>query len=119
MRALRVVPEEAQRGWVDGLRGRHPHRGRVLRLEANKRGAHYERRGGERMSGMRKTAAQARAYASRLESLTGVPRLVCVVPPWGEAYAQGWRFGVCEASERDAYQTRGAVIVVADEGAKG
>ena len=71
------------------------------------------------MSGVLKTAAQARAYASRLESLAGIPRLVFIVPPWGEAYAQGWRFGVCEASERDAYQAQGAVFVPAAEGARG
>ena len=71
------------------------------------------------MSRMLKTVAQARAYALTLENLTGVARLVFVVPPWGEAYAQGWRFGVCEASERDAYQAQGAVFVPAAEGATG
>jgi hypothetical protein len=60
---------------------------------------------------MHKTLKEIRAYAARLEEMTGVARLCFKIPEGSEAYLMGYRFATCREDERDDYATDGAVFV--------
>lgn len=64
-----------------------------------------------RLTGIIRTLAQAKAHAKYLAEFHGHTMCVFPVPKHSAAYDIGYRFGVCDASERAAYERDGVTII--------